>query len=94
MAHLVQTTETVDQIIEGVKDPKRAKKIAKSLQFLGENHRHPSLATHRYESFDAMYGEKIWESYVEQNTPSAWRVWWFFGPEDGEITVVDIGPHP
>ncbi len=94
MAHQVQTTQTVDQIIEGVQDPKRAKKIAECLGLLEQNHRHPSLASHRYESFDSFYGEKVWESYVEQGTPSAWRVWWFFGPDAGEITVVSIGPHP
>ena len=36
----------------------------------------------------------VWESYVEQDTPAAWRVWWYYGPAKGEITVVDLGPHP
>lgn len=36
----------------------------------------------------------MWESYVENNTPSAWRIWWFDGPGDEVITVVDVGPHP
>ena len=94
MAHTVNTTESVEATISGIQDPRRVKKVAKCLRLLGENHRHPSLASHRYETFDTVYGEKGWESYVEQGTPSAWRVWWFFGPEDGEITVVDIGPHP
>ncbi len=94
MAHQISITESAAKVIDKVKDPRRVKKIAKCLGLLEQDHRHPSLASHRYESFDSMYGERIWESYVEQNTPSAWRVWWFFGPEDGEITVVDIGPHP
>jgi hypothetical protein len=94
VAHQISITESAAKVIDKVKDPRRVKKIAKCLGLLEQDHRHPSLASHRYESFDSMYGERIWESYVEQNTPSAWRVWWFFGPEDGEITVVDIGPHP
>ena len=36
----------------------------------------------------------VWESYVEQDTPAAWRVWWYYGPAKGEITVVDLAPHP
>ncbi len=36
----------------------------------------------------------LWESYVENKTPSAWRVWWIYGPADGQITIVTIGPHP
>jgi hypothetical protein len=31
---------------------------------------------------------------VENDAPSAWRIWWFYGPDRGEITVVNIGPHP
>jgi hypothetical protein len=34
------------------------------------------------------------ESYIENRTPSAWRIWWYFGPKDGQLTVVMIGPHP
>jgi len=36
---------------------------------------------------------------VENNTPSAWRIFWRYGPNEGEkgeiavITVVSIGPH-
>jgi hypothetical protein len=77
-----------------IRDKALAKKIAKCMVLLGENPRHPGLGSHRFESFDAIYGERIWESYIENNTPSAWRIWWFFGPEAGEITVVDIGAHP
>jgi predicted AlkP superfamily phosphohydrolase/phosphomutase len=94
MAYTILITESAAVIIEGVNDKRLAKKIAKCLALLSENPRHPSLASHRFESFDGMYGEKVRESYVENKAPSAWRIWWFYGPEHEEITVVDIGPHP
>jgi len=90
----VNTTESVDAVIRGIRDKALAKKVVKCLILLGQDHRHTGLGSHRFESFDSLYAERIWESYVENRTPSAWRIWWFFGPEDGTITVVDIGPHP
>lgn len=78
--------------IEG--DEKRARKVARCLAKLESNPHHPSLNSHRYEAFDKVWGVPVWESYVENRTPSAWRVWWAFGPDRGQITVLDIGPHP
>jgi hypothetical protein len=42
---------------------------------------------------------KVWDSYVENRTPSAWRIFWHFGPDEPEaqlpvITVLAMGPHP
>lgn len=76
------------------RDPARAKKVAKTLRLLAENPHHPSLNSHRYQVLDKELGEAVWESYVENRTPSAWRVWWFFGPGDDTITVLRLGPHP
>lgn len=94
MPYSLNITESAQGVIGGVRDPGLKKKIPKCLGFLELDPSHNSLASHRFESFDALYGEKVWESYVENATPSAWRVWWFYGPADGEITIVDIGPHP
>jgi hypothetical protein len=52
------------------------------------------LNSHRYRSLDSVFGETVWESYVENHAPSAWRIWWLYGPDDDMITVVDLGPHP
>jgi len=38
--------------------------------------------------------QTLWESYVENKTPSAWRVWWIYGQGEGGITIITIGPHP
>jgi hypothetical protein len=73
---------------------KQRRRVEQCLAKLEQNPRHPGLNSHRYEQFDRVYGEPVWESYVENRTPSAWRVWWAYGPEQGEITVLLIGPHP
>lgn len=36
----------------------------------------------------------MWESYLENNTPAAGRIFWSYGPQKGDITIVDIEPHP
>ncbi len=38
--------------------------------------------------------EKIFEAYAEQSTPAAYRIFWYYGPEKDQITVVAIIPHP
>lgn len=92
-------TEAVEEILEDLasgkkRDAVKAKKVAKALRLLSDNPQHPGLNSHRYDALDGEVGETVWESYVENNTPSAWRIWWFDGPGDEVITVVDVGPHP
>ena len=75
-------------------NPKKHKKVLKCLGMLEMNPRHPGLSSHRYEDYDDVHGEKIWESYVENKTPGAFRVFWHYGPDEGELTVVTVTPHP
>lgn len=71
------------------------KKVRKALQLLEQaGPRHPGLHSHDYQSVPGPGGATLWESYIENKTPSAWRVWWIYGPADGQITIVTIGPHP
>jgi hypothetical protein len=87
--------DTITALARGKRaDPARLKKITKTISALGTDHRHPGLASHRYAKLDPFVGEKVWESYVENDTPSAWRIWWFFGPGADEITIIGLGPHP
>ncbi|WP_242063349.1 hypothetical protein [Nostoc sp. FACHB-892] len=58
------------------------------------NLRHPSLNTHKYESLSGPNGEEIFEAYVENKTPAAFRVFWYYGSEQGVITILTITPHP
>ena len=73
---------------------KQYQAVRKALQFLASNPRHNSLQTHEFTSLQCPNGEKVFEAYAEQNTPAAYRIFWFYGPERGMITVVTIVSHP
>jgi hypothetical protein len=79
---------------EDSKDLVKLKKVRKCLGYLQTNPKHPSLETHGYRSISGERGEKVWEAYVENRTSAAWRVFWHYGPEQGEITIIAITPHP
>src|SRR5664279_651992 len=61
---------------------------------LSENPRHNSLASHEIDDLTRKYGFKIFQSYLENNTPSAGRIFWAYGPDKRDITVLAIEPHP
>ena len=73
---------------------KRLRAVRKTLRFLSENPRHPSLRSHEFTSLKGPQGEKVFEAYAEQSTPAAYRVFWYYGPEENLITVIAITPHP
>jgi hypothetical protein len=78
----------------GKEEERLFKKLVKTLCLLGCNPRHNSLVSHEIADLSAKYGIKIFQSYLENNTPSAGRLFWAYGPEQGEITVLAIEPHP
>lgn len=73
---------------------KRLRSVRKTLRFLSENPRHPSLRTHEFTSIKGPKGEKIFEAYAEQSTPAAYRVFRYYGPGENRIMVIAIIPHP
>jgi hypothetical protein len=75
-------------------DTKKYKKVLKTLGLMETNLRHPGLKTHKYESLQGPKGEEVFEAYVENRTPGAYRVFWFYGPASSQITVFAITPHP
>jgi len=78
------------------------KQLRKTLGYLETNLRTKSLQTHEYHSLSRRYGKKVFEAYAQQDTPSAYRVFWHYGPDEQDdkgrripiITIVSIGPHP
>ena len=70
------------------------KKLVKALGYLQENPRHNSLASHEIDDLTRKYGLKIFQSYLENNTPSAGRLFWSYGPDRADITVLAVEPHP
>lgn len=104
--HVLRFTEdasvTLDRLTTGPKaDPVKLRKVRKALALLQADPRYPGLYSHQYESFPNYTSEKVWDSYVENHNPSAWRIYWMYGPNEkndqGEdipvITVLVIGPH-
>ena len=73
---------------------KRLKAVRKTLAQLESNPRHPGLQTHKFQSLVGPNGEDVFEAYAEQGTPAAYRVFWFYGPAKGQITILAITPHP
>ena len=72
------------------------KQVVKCLSLLESNPRHPGLETHEFTSIEHPFnkGEKVWEAYVQHKTPGAYRLFWCYGPERGQITIIAITPHP
>ncbi len=61
---------------------------------MATNLRHPSLKTHKHDTLSGPNEEEVFEAYVENKTPAAFRVFWYYGPNQGAITVIAITPHP
>ena len=72
------------------------KQVHKTLELLAQNPRHPGLNTHEYDSLPNPLhpNEKVFEAYIQNRTPSAYRVFWCYGPGKKQITVIAITPHP
>ena len=73
---------------------KRLKAVNKALALLEFSPRHPGLNTHKFSSRKGARGEVIFEAYAENNTPGAYRIFWYYGPEKHMITILAITPHP
>ncbi len=77
------------------------KQVRKTLSLLETNPRHPSLQTHKFKSLRGPNGEEVFEAYVQQHTPGAYRVFFYYGPDRMEgkrripvLSVVTLTPHP
>ncbi len=97
-----EADETLNRLADGPKsDPVKLKKVNRALARLQADPRYPGLHSHQYENFPGYITEKVWDSYVENNNPSAWRIYWIYGPDEKNdegkdiavITVLVIGPH-
>jgi hypothetical protein len=72
------------------------KQVAGAVQKLTENPRHPGLNSHPYSDLEHPTDpqEKVWESYAQNDTPGAYRIFWSYGPKRGWLTIIAITPHP
>jgi len=70
------------------------KAVAKTLGLMQTNLRHPSLNTHKFDAISSPLGGEVFESYAQNKTPGAYRVFWCYGPERGYLYIIAITPHP
>jgi len=77
------------------------RQVRKTLGLLETNLRHPSLQTHKFRSLAGPNGEELFEAYIQQHTPAAFRVFFLYGPDRREgrrrvpvLTIVAITAHP
>jgi hypothetical protein len=85
---------TYKSLKDNPSDTARYKAVKKTILFLAKKPRHPSLETHPYMSLSGPKGEKVFEAYAQQKTPVAYRIFWYYGPSKGSITILAITPHP
>lgn len=94
---LIFTDEANEQlsVLENAKDKQTIlKAIRKTLGLMETNLKHPSLNTHAFSSLNGLNNEKVFESYAQNNTPGAYRIFWQYGPQKRQITILSITPHP
>ena len=95
MKELWDNLKTKHQTGKGNKDEEKLyKQLGKAMRLIAENPRYPGLQSHEIAALSARYGMKVWESYLENNTPKAGRIFWVCGPEKGDITIIGLEPHP
>ncbi len=94
----LKITLTARKTLEQLKDDSGKKKdykaVKKAIVLLSGNSRHPGLQTHIYYSIKGPSGQKAFEAYAQENTPSAYRIFFYYGPDKKEITIFAIIPHP
>lgn len=84
--------EAKDELDKG--EVKTFKKLIKSFHHLSINPRYPGLNSHEIDSLSRVAGFKVWESYIENHTPAAGRIFWSYGPGKSEISILGFEPHP
>lgn len=64
-----------------------------ALKSLSENPKYSGLHLHPISSLSERYGMKVWEAYLENNNSEARRMFWVYGPNREDITIIGLDPH-
>ncbi len=93
--------ETLRELERSPHQENLLKQVRKILALLETDLRHPSLRTHKFRSLDGPGGEDVFEAYVQNQTPAAYRIFFCYGPDRFEgkrripaLTILAIIPHP
>ena len=76
------------------KDGELYKKWGNALKKLANDPQYPSLNTHEIAPLSKKYGMKVWQSYLENKKSGARRMYWVYGPDQSEVTIIGLEPHP
>ena len=96
-----EARETLERLRKNPAKAGLCRQALKTLGLLETNLRHPSLPAHPFESISGPNDEKIFEAYAQNHTPGAYRVFFFYGPDETDkkerapvLTIIAIVPHP
>ena len=71
------------------KEEQLYKKWGKALKLLSADPGYPSLQTHEIEPLSRRYGMKVWQSYLENKTSGAMRMYWVYGQTRKILQLLD-----
>jgi hypothetical protein len=105
MRRKIKFTPTADQQLTALENtPSKSAllgQVRKALGYLELDPQHPGLQSHEFISLSGANGEKVFESYAQNNTPGAYRIFWYYGPDETKgkkrtpvITILAITRHP
>ena len=94
LRYVISVEESLKELISDPSKKIVAKAVLNALKKMKQNLRHPSLNTHKYDDLVGPDGEDIFESYAQNNTPGAYRIFWYYGPGKQVLTILKICPHP
>jgi hypothetical protein len=105
MLRKLRFTSTADAQLTALEEtPSQAallKQVRKTLGYLETDLHHPGLQAHEFTSLSGANGEKVFEAYVQNSTPGAYRIFWHYGPDEMKatkripvITILSITRHP
>lgn len=70
------------------------KAVGKAIGLMKIDLWHPSLNTHKFDQIKSPFGGSVFETYAQNKTPGAYRIFWTYGVQKGEILILAITPHP
>jgi hypothetical protein len=54
----------------------------------------PFRKSHEKEALTRRYGVKVGQSYLDNKTSGAGRIYWIYGPAKNDITIIGLEPYP
>ncbi|MBF0537187.1 MAG: hypothetical protein HQL03_02930 [Nitrospirae bacterium] len=97
MFEVFYTGKAKDQLIRLKSNSGLAKRysaVKKAIGYLSQNPKYAGLNTHEFKMLKGPKGEKVFTAYAEQSTPAAYRIFWHYGPEKDQITIIAVTSHP